>query len=173
MSEHWTSFKAHFDEFVDEMDDTYDLIVSNPPFYAEDVASSNQSRDKARQNSSLPFDELIAGVSKFLTDDGIFSVIIPFKEEDTFIDLAKEVGLYCDRITRVKGNPDTEFKRSLMEFSFHQNEPKIDTLVIEKGRHSVYSTTSKALFSFCGEKDGEGSWGLYEGSKDNAYNFPL
>lgn len=142
-------YHAGFDEFVDEMDDKYDLIVSNPPFYAEDVASSNQSRDKARQNSSLPFDELIAGVSKFLTDDGIFSVIIPFKEEDTFIDLAKEVGLYCNRITRVKGNPDTEFKRSLMEFSFHQNEPKIDTLVIEKGRHQYteeYITLTQAFY---------------------------
>lgn len=128
-------YHAGFDEFVDEMDDKYDLIVSNPPFYAEDVASSNQSRDQARQSSSLPFDELVEGVSKFLTDDGFFSVIIPFKEEDTLIDLAKDVGLYPNRITRVKGNPDTEFKRSLMEFSFHKNEPIIDTLVIEKGRH--------------------------------------
>ena len=31
------------------------------------------------------------------------------------------------------------------------------------------STTSKVLFSFCGEKDGAGSWVLYEGSKDNVY----
>lgn len=128
-------YHAGFDEFVDEMEDTYDLIVSNPPFYAEDVASGNPFRDKARQSNSLPFDELVQGVSKFLTEDGIFAVIIPFKEEKSFVGLAEHVGMFPNRITRVKGNPDTDFKRSLMEFSFHQNEPIIDTLIIEEGRH--------------------------------------
>ena len=52
-------YHAGFDEFVGEMDDKYDLIVSNPPFYAEDVTSGDTSRDTARQNSSLPFDELL------------------------------------------------------------------------------------------------------------------
>jgi len=128
-------YHAGFDEFVDEMDHKYDLIVSNPPFYAEDVASGNPFRDKARQSNSLPFDELVQGVSKFLTEDGIFAVIIPFKEEKGFVGLAEHVGMFPNRITRVKGNPDTDFKRSLMEFSFHQNEPIIDTLIIEEGRH--------------------------------------
>jgi tRNA1Val (adenine37-N6)-methyltransferase len=128
-------YHAGFDEFVDQMEDTYDLIVSNPPFYSEEVASSNQSRDKARQNSSLPFEELAQGASQFLNDDGIFAVIIPYKEERNFSKLADNVGLLPNRITRVKGNPETDFKRSLMEFGFHQKEPIIDTLIIEKGRH--------------------------------------
>ncbi|MBO0342454.1 MAG: tRNA1(Val) (adenine(37)-N6)-methyltransferase [Allomuricauda sp.] len=128
-------YHAGFDEFVDEMEDKYDLIVSNPPFYAEDVSSGDQSRDNARQSSSLPFDELVQGVSRFLTEDGNFAVIIPYKEEGNFIDLAKNVDLFPNRITRVKGNPETDFKRSLMEFSFHQNKPYIDSLIIEEGRH--------------------------------------
>ncbi|MHA7831788.1 MAG: tRNA1(Val) (adenine(37)-N6)-methyltransferase [Flagellimonas sp.] len=128
-------YHAGFDEFVDEMDDQYDLIVSNPPFYSEKMDSGNVSRDQARQNSSLPFDELVQGASKFLTEDGIFAVIIPFKEEKGFVGLAEHVGMFPNRITRVKGSPDTDFKRSLMEFSFHQNEPIIDTLIIEEGRH--------------------------------------
>ena len=142
-------YHAGFDEFVDEMDDKYDLIVSNPPFYAEDVASSNHSRDKARQSSSLPFDELVQGVSQFLNDDGIFAVIIPYKEEENFSKLAKNVGLFPNRITRVKGNPETDFKRSLMEFTFHQNEPIIDALVIEEERHQYnkeYIELTKAFY---------------------------
>jgi len=141
-------YHAGFDEFVDEMDDKYDLIVSNPPFYVEDVASSNHSRDKARQSSSLPFDELVQGVSQFL-NDGIFAVIIPYKEEENFSKLAKNVGLFPNRITRVKGNPETDFKRSLMEFTFHQNEPIIDALVIEEERHQYnkeYIELTKAFY---------------------------
>jgi tRNA1Val (adenine37-N6)-methyltransferase len=29
-------FHAGLDEFVDEPEDEYDLIISNPPFYSED-----------------------------------------------------------------------------------------------------------------------------------------
>ena len=128
-------YHAGFDEFVDEMDEQYDLIVSNPPFYAEEVATGSLSRDQARQNSSLPFKELVEGVSKLLSENGTFSVIIPSKEEQDFSVLALNVGLYPNRITRVKGNPMAEVKRSLMEFGFSKADPKIDELVIEVERH--------------------------------------
>ncbi|MDF0716934.1 methyltransferase [Muricauda sp. 334s03] len=141
-------YHAGFDEFVDEMDDKYDLIVSNPPFYAEDVPSGDQSRDKARQSSSLPFDELVHGVSKFLTKSGNFAVIIPYKEEAYFVHLAKSVDLFPNRITRVKGNPNADFKRSLMEFSFHDSEPYIDSLVIEEGRHQYTKEYIKLTQAF-------------------------
>jgi len=141
-------YHAGFDEFVDEMDGKYDLIVSNPPFYTEEVASGSQSRDSARQNSSLPFEELVQGVSRFLTENGIFSVIIPFKEEDSFIALANKVGLFPMRITRVKGNPDSDFKRSLMEFNFNKKEPVIDDLVIETARHQYTEEYIKLTQAF-------------------------
>ncbi|RPG33411.1 MAG: methyltransferase domain-containing protein [Muricauda sp. TMED12] len=141
-------YHAGFDEFVDEMDDSYDLIVSNPPFYSEDVLSGDEARDKARQSSSLPFDELVSGAAKFLTKNGIFAVIIPFKEEATFIELAQKARLYPNRITRVKGNPDANFKRSLMEFSFHENKTLVDSLVIEEGRHQYTEKYIKLTQAF-------------------------
>lgn len=141
-------YHAGFDEFVDEMEDKYDLIVSNPPFYAEDVASGNTARDQARQSNSLPFGELIQGVAQLLTDKGIFSVIVPFKEEQSFVQLAQNVGLYPNRITRVKGNPETDFKRSLMEFSFQQKEPQMDILIIEKERHQYTEAYIKLTQAF-------------------------
>lgn len=128
-------YHAGLDEFVDEVDEKYDLIVSNPPFYLEDVTSGSESRDKARQNSSLPFEELVEGAATLLNEGGIFAVIVPFKEESDFINLVKKEELFPARITRVKGNPNADFKRSLMEFSFHAVEQDIDNLVIEEGRH--------------------------------------
>ena len=59
-------YHAGLDELVEEIDEQYDLIVSNPPFFSEEVSSGNDARDKARQNQSLPFDELLNGVSKLL-----------------------------------------------------------------------------------------------------------
>ena len=128
-------YHASFDEFVAEMEDPYDLIVSNPPFYSEIVSSGDSSRDAARQNLSLPFEELLKGVARLLDDNGVFATIMPYKDEDRFLKLAAEFSLFPRRMTRVKGSSSTAVKRSLMEFGFKQTTPKIDELIIEIGRH--------------------------------------
>lgn len=128
-------YHAGLDEFVGEMEEPYDLIASNPPFYSEVVYSGNDARDTARQNLSLPFNELLEGVRKLLATDGLFATIIPSKEETAFIALAKTQGLYPMRITRVRGNPTAALKRSLLEFSFTKTKYSEEELIIETKRH--------------------------------------
>ncbi|MFT4832867.1 MAG: tRNA1Val (adenine37-N6)-methyltransferase [Psychroserpens sp.] len=128
-------YHAGLDEFVAELDERYDLIISNPPFYSEEVPSGSEARDIARQNSALPFDELLDGVSKLLEDEGVFSTIIPYKEEEAFIKMASSFNLFPNRVTRVKGNPSAEIKRSLLEFSFSKNSMDSNELIIEVQRH--------------------------------------
>jgi tRNA1Val (adenine37-N6)-methyltransferase len=133
-------FHAGLDEFVEEPEDEYDLIVSNPPFYTEDYYSDNEQRDLARFADAMPFEDLIEAAALLLSEDGIFSVIIPFKEEELFIALANEYELYPKQITRVKGTPTSEIKRSLLAFSRNEKiNPQIDELVIETARH-VYTS---------------------------------
>ena len=129
-------FHAGLDEFVDEPEDEYDLIISNPPFYTDDYKSDNTSRDLARFEDALPFEELIEAAALLLSDNGIFSVIIPFKEEERFVSMCKELDLFPLKITRVKGTPTTEIKRSLLAFCKMEQTPLIDELVIEISRHN-------------------------------------
>jgi len=142
-------YHAGLDEFLDEIEEPYDLIISNPPFYMEDVSSGNTSRDNARQNQSLPFDELLDGVSKLLSPDGLFTTIIPFKEELNFTALAASLGLFLNRALRVKGNPSAEIKRSLLEFSFKESKVHEEELTIEIKRHQYtfkYQELTKAFY---------------------------
>ncbi|HEX8013907.1 MAG TPA: methyltransferase [Flavobacterium sp.] len=132
-------FHAGLDEFIDEPEDEYDLIVSNPPFYSEDYKTSNEQRDLARFQDAMPFEELIEAADLLLSENGIFAVILPFKEEENFIALAKETQLYPTKITRVKGTQTSEIKRSLLAFSRNENQKvEIDELIIEIDRH-VYT----------------------------------
>lgn len=128
-------FHAGLDEFVDEPEDEYDLIISNPPFYSEDFKTDDSQRDLARFQDALPFEELIEAAALLLSDNGIFSVIIPFKEEAKFVSMCKELDLFPLKITRVKGTPTSEIKRSLLAFSRIDQTPLIDELTIEISRH--------------------------------------
>jgi len=132
-------YHASLEEFVEEIEDTYDLILSNPPFYAEDFKTDNQQRDLARFSDAMPFGHLIESASKLLSEDGIFSVIIPFKEETIFISLAANFNLFPNRILHVKGNPTSDIKRSLIECSFRESTITINTLIIETERHQYTS----------------------------------
>jgi tRNA1Val (adenine37-N6)-methyltransferase len=128
-------YHASLEEFTDEIDDNYDLIISNPPFYSEDYKTDNSQRDLARFTDAMPFNHLLESVSKLLSKKGIFSVIIPFKEEVKFIELTSKVGLFPNMILHVRGNQSSEIKRSLLEFSFSEREIKKTTLIIETQRH--------------------------------------
>jgi len=129
-------FHASLEEFTDEVDDKFDVIISNPPFYTDDFKSENTKRDLARFSDAMPFEHLIKSVSKLLSEDGKFSVIIPYKEEVSFINLASKFNLFLNRILHVRGNPNSETKRSLLEFSFSKTEIKTEELTIEEGRHN-------------------------------------
>lgn len=130
-------FHAGLDEFVEEPEDEYDLIVSNPPFYSEDYKSENEQRDLARFTDAMPFEDLIEAAALLLSENGIFCVIIPYKEEIHFIGLAREYELYPLKITRVKGTPTTEIKRSLLAFGRNENNNiATDELIIETARHN-------------------------------------
>ena len=132
-------FHAGLDEFIEEPEEEYDLIVSNPPFYSEDYKTENESRDLARFQDAMPFEQLLEAADLLLSEHGIFTVIIPFKEEENFIALANEFELYPLKITRVKGTSTTEIKRSLLAFSRNETtDLPIDELVIETARH-VYT----------------------------------
>ena len=132
-------FHAGLDEFVDEPEDEYDLIISNPPFYTDDYKSDNSSRDLARFEDALPFEELIEAAALLLSDNGIFSVIIPYKEENRFVTMCKKLDLFPLKITRVKGTPTSEIKRSLLAFCRMEQAPLVDELIIEISRHNYTS----------------------------------
>jgi tRNA1Val (adenine37-N6)-methyltransferase len=132
-------FHAGLDEFVEEPEDEYDLIVSNPPFYTDDYKTENEQRDLARFADAMPFEDLVEAADLLLSENGVFAVIIPFKEEGNFIALANEYELYPLKITRVKGTPTTEIKRSLLAFSRNETATVLrNELIIETARH-VYT----------------------------------
>lgn len=141
-------YHASLKEFQDEIEDKYDLIISNPPFYTSTYKELPNDRAMARHTESLPFNELLYGVSKLLAKKGSSSFIIPFSEEGNFILIAEENNLYPNRITRVKGNQNTPFKRSLIQFSFVEGEIVESELIIEEDRHKYTPEYSELVEDF-------------------------
>ncbi len=134
-------YHASLQEFAQEMieegeQSSYDLIISNPPFYTDDYKTQDDKRDLARFTDALPFEHLILCAAHLLSEKGRFCVVLPKKEEEKFVSLAAAQHLNVLRKCDVRGTPTSEIKRVLLEFSFLQTEQISEEIVIENSRHN-------------------------------------
>lgn len=137
-------YHASLEEFTEEIEDKYDLIVSNPPFYTNHFDTQNDARNRARFEYAMPFNQLIASVQKLLSNVGQFCIIIPYSAEKTFRTLAQAYGLFSNNIVYVRGEKQGEIKRCLMAFSFENRQTNFQEMYLEEGRHS-YSDAYKSM----------------------------
>ena len=113
----------------------FDTIVSNPPYFNASSKCSDEQRNKARHNDSLTYEELLAGVSGLLSQEGAFTIVIPMDVGEQIKTLAHKYGLYPSRqlfiITKPGGTP----KRTLISFRFTKQTCETEELLTETSRH--------------------------------------
>ena len=137
-------YHASLQEFTIEIDEKYDLVISNPPFYNDTFKEVEQKRATARHTKTLSFTELLSATAILLNPNGSCAFIIPFHEEKEFLIIANESNLYPNRITRVRGNLKSKIKRSLLQLSFVKTKLIYNELAIEIDRH-VYTDAYKNM----------------------------
>ena len=100
----------------------FDAIVSNPPFFLDSLKNPDVKRSMARHADSLPFRDLFAGVKRLLTDDGVFSAVIPVDVLETFSAEACFSGFLLERKCLVKTVDRKQPKRCLVSFVRHRRK---------------------------------------------------
>lgn len=128
-----------FQDFAEKQIQVYDLAISNPPYFIQSLCSPDEQRNIARHSDSLSQEDLLKGILNVLKPDGIFSVIFPVNEGRSFLQKAEKEGLYCNRRTSVKANPEKEAKRLLLEFSRTKTTVDETELCIDTGVRHQYS----------------------------------
>lgn len=136
---------SSFQEFAQTTSQTYDLIVSNPPFFQQSLKAATSERTHARHDDALPVADLFAGAKKLLATHGIFTVIIPIDILNNYKQEACINGLYLDELLWVKPTPAKAPKRVLCAFSKSELPLKEETLIVESGGRHVYSDAYKRL----------------------------
>ncbi len=118
-----------------ETEEKFDLIISNPPYFE---INSSEKDILARQRLELNFSDLIHKSSRLLSENGLFTVIIPIDSEKEFTEICFNNNLFLKRKVSIKGIKTSEPKRLVLEYSFIESEAKVENFVIEKSPR-VYS----------------------------------
>lgn len=119
--------QVDYNRFVS--DHAFSLIVCNPPYFAENSSTKDVL---ARQQTALDFSSLFKKSSELLTQDGLFSVIVPAEAEDEIINAAYACSLILRRKINVYGIERGPLRRLIMEFGFSPKNLVEEDYVIEK-----------------------------------------
>ena len=115
---------------------TYDLIVSNPPFFSNSVLPPSASRTLARHSTSLTIESLIGRGTSMLSPEGVIAIITPAEVELAVRRCIVQFGLGLRRFTRVVPVAGAPVKRLLWEIVAGDAETVVDTITIAQDNHS-------------------------------------
>ncbi len=116
------------------LDEHYDHIVSNPPFFNEALFSPNEQRAVARHSLTLSYDDIVVAAMRLLRPGGRLSLVLPAAEAALFRRVAFG-RMWLRRQLNIFTHMGDMPKRVLMEFELSSEPimPKVDDL-------SVYDT---------------------------------
>lgn len=117
----------------------YACIISNPPFFEDDLQSPDKTKNNAKHDTSLSFKELLKATDSHLEKEGLFAVLLPFHRINYFIDEAVKFGLHIHRQILVKQTPGHEHFRGILFFKREKKQP-VHSEIIIKNDEGNYTT---------------------------------
>ncbi|MBN8838245.1 MAG: methyltransferase [Sphingobacteriia bacterium] len=125
LSVHCTSIQ----QFVKNNTRKFDFIISNPPFFNNDLKSNKHDRNIALHSAALSFEELIYCIKTTISAAGRFAILLPYHRTTEFIQLAKDY--YLEEHILVKQTPNHPYFRSILFFNTQQADTKNKEIIIK------------------------------------------
>lgn len=122
----------------------YDLIISNPPFFDNDLKAEDDKRNVALHSTEMSFEDLLNAVDNNLTDEGLFAVLLPYHRATAFEKLAKSKDLHLREMIKVKQTSKHDYFRSIFFLQRTPATPAVKEIIIQN-RDGSYTKEFTAL----------------------------
>ncbi len=119
-----------------ESNHTFDFIISNPPFFQDDLQSPDDKRNLALHSTHLDFPTLLYSINRLLDASGHFSILLPFHRQAQFVALAATQNFHLHQMVQVKQTPKHAGFRSMLLFGRTKKEMKVEELTIKNAAHN-------------------------------------
>lgn len=126
-------------DFARQANITFDLIISNPPFFTGGTFSANENKANVRHTIKLPHGDLLQAVNHLLSLDGRFSLILPYIEGLRFVELAERSNLHVSRMTEVRHHKGKNVERLLIQLQKSKSQLRKNELFIMEDDLQNYS----------------------------------
>lgn len=122
----------------------YDLIISNPPFYENELLSNEINKNIAKHDGGLLLHDLLSIIKILLYDGGCFAVLLPYHRIGYFENIAVKNNFFLREKILIRQTPTHNFFRGILIFSYVQSGTNVVELII-KNEDGSYTQNFTAL----------------------------
>jgi len=121
----------------------FDLIISNPPFYENEIRSATDSKNVAHHSENLTLKELLVIIKDNLSKTGSFFLLLPYKRNEEIKKLLKDHELSILKILFVRQSIKHDYFRVFIKGSLNAKEKET-----EFNEMSIYDNNQKYTEEF-------------------------
>jgi tRNA1Val (adenine37-N6)-methyltransferase len=122
----------------------YDVVISNPPFFENDLKSIDAKRNLALHSAALKLEELVAIAGRVMKADGDFFVLLPFHRAAALEPLLPKYHFYVREKVWVKQSEKHDWFRAMFWISRKNGAAGVSEITILNDKN-VYSTAFTKL----------------------------
>jgi tRNA1Val (adenine37-N6)-methyltransferase len=117
----------------------YDFMITNPPFYENQLVSPSSTINLARHSSSLTLEELLQAIDIRLSSTGSFGIILPVERAIFFEKLSKEKGFHLIKKLDISHSASHAPTRSILHLGRKAEEDATLEQLTIRGLDGTYS----------------------------------
>ena len=125
---------------------SFDLVISNPPFFKDSIQSKEEKRNIARHEKDFSYKDIIRNADALLNDQGFLYLLMPYSRCDEIKAFAEEVELNFHELVQIKSRSNKVAKTAIYRFS-KKERPFLEKeiLVYKDGSNEYSDETCKLL----------------------------
>lgn len=125
-------------EFYKDYSESFDLIVSNPPFFVDALKPNTLQKNISKHNDTLPFEDLKDAVCQLLAPEGRFFMILPANESERFEQISQNQ-LFKFYQLLIQPTPSKPVNRIISGYRLHpaENGCKTECLCLRNANNNM------------------------------------
>jgi len=140
---------ADIRQFAKQHQSTFDLIISNPPFFTSAFKTRQAQRNLARHTDTLSYQDLASSAASLLEKNGTFAVVLPENSFETMVEAASAHGLFIKRLQYIIPVEGLPCNRINAEFCFKISlQPNTEQLIIRNKDYTFSAEFQELLKDF-------------------------
>lgn len=120
-------------EYTQSSEKQFDLIISNPPFFEQQLKSKDTLRNIAMHSANLTLSELARCIVQLLTNSGKAAILLPWNRLEEWRGIAEKIGLFCIKETSVKQSTSHDNFRVMILMQKNASNSCSDIISIKDG----------------------------------------
>lgn len=117
----------------------FDLIISNPPFFTNQLQAPSSQKNKAKHTVSLSKSDLAQVIAEKLNPMGKCIILLPPEEMQLFQKEMQKVGLYINSTLAIRHHKEKPVFRQICTFEKSKKTPFLSELYIYETDNTTYS----------------------------------